>query len=934
MTSSAAGGARPTGTVALLFTDIAGSTVRWERAREAMRDAVTLHDAILRAAIEAHGGYVFKTVGDAFCATFRTVAEAVVAALQAQRALRDTDWSAVEGIAVRMAIHCGTTDERDGDYFGPAVNRVARILATAHGGQTILSAAAGALARDALPPGAELIDLGEHRLKDLATAECLAQLTVPDLPSAFPPLRSLDARRHNLPVQLTPLLGRDELVAEVAASLAVRRLVSLAGPGGVGKTRVALAAAAEVLARGSGEVAFVELAAIDAGVLASAVALALGVPEAAGDPLESLAHGIGTRPVLLVLDNCEHVVREAARAAALLLERCPAVRVLATTREPLRVAGECVVRVPPLGLPPAGAPLRAGEALEHGAIALFVERARAVEPSFRLTDDGAPLVADICRRLDGIALAIELAAARTRVLPLRALAQKLDERFRLLTGGGRTRLPRQQTLLALVDWSYELLDDAEKREFRRLSVFAGDWSLEDAVVLCADESLDEYGVFDAVAALAEKSLVAVEGDDEKRYALLETMRAFARLRLDEAGETHAMRARHAAWTLQTARRLETQWEHLPTEVWEGAMTAFFQNARLALGFALREGNDVALGIALAGALRIFLVSYVPAEGAAIVDEALAAAQASGAPPKAFAPLWHAVAMFAHRSRDFERQLEAAERARAAYASAGNAVGAALARKERADACESLGRSDEAAAIYLEVLATLRELGATRLIALVLVDVGIAHYAAGRIDDTRAAYAEAIDKATASGYDRALFFGELNLAEVEYASGDVERAVALGRSAGSRMRRFRPPFLSALAKTNLAFYLASAGLPGEAAAVARDGLAVSAGGEYVPAYLAIQTLAEAAADAGDADAAATLLGFVDTALDRVRAVRERTEADAYVRLLQKLGDRLDPQRRTRLAAAGAELTLAAATALALAVGAPEAPAASAPPRSPA
>ncbi|MBV8529951.1 MAG: adenylate/guanylate cyclase domain-containing protein, partial [Candidatus Eremiobacteraeota bacterium] len=477
--------ARPTGTVTLLFSDIEGSTQHWEEQRTAMSDALRRHDEILRAAIESNGGHVFKTIGDAFCATFWRAPDALAAAADAQRALEAQDWSAIGGLAVRMALHSGATDEREGDYFGPAVNRVARLLAIAHGDQVIVSGATAALVRGALPEQTELRDLGEHRLKDLVEPEHVWQLLAAGLREAFPPLRSLGSLPNNLPRQLTPLIGRQDVLAEIEPLVLDRPLVSLVGAGGVGKTRVALQVGADLLDGSDDGVWFIDLAPLsDPALLVTTIAATFGLREQPERPiLDVLLRYLRPRRLLLILDNCEHVVEEAARVADAILRTAPGARLIVTSREPLRVEGEHVYRMPSLAVPPAADSLNADAALEYGAIALFVARAAASDSKFKLTDENAPIVAEICRRLDGIALAIELAAARVKVFAPRELARRLDERFRVLTGGSRTALPRQQTMRALIDWSYGLLSESEQWLFRRVGIFVGGWTLDAAEIV-------------------------------------------------------------------------------------------------------------------------------------------------------------------------------------------------------------------------------------------------------------------------------------------------------------------------------------------------------------------------------------------------------------------------------------------------------------------
>jgi class 3 adenylate cyclase len=471
----------PSGTITFVFTDIEGSTQRWDRDRAAMEEAVRRHDVLMREAVAAHNGYIFKTLGDAFCAAFARPEEAVAAIFDAQCALGAEDFSAVDGLRVRAAVHTGTADERDRDYFGPAVNRVARLLGIAHGAQVLVSGVTSDLVQGSLPSQASLRDLGEHRLKDLSRPEYVYQLVGPSLIADFPPLRSLGVLPNNLPSQSTRFIGREVELAAITKLVETNRLVTLVGSGGVGKTRTSLQVAANLL-DGSGDgVWFIELAPLSSGdLIPSTVAHAMNLAlPADGDQLEHLVRALQKKRALLVFDICEHLIEPAARVISAILRGCREVTTLASSRQGLGIAGETTYRMPPLTTPrddPA-APLSAADAPRYTAIVLFAERARASDNRFALTDENAPIVADICRRLDGIALAIELAAARVKILSPRQLRDKLDERFRVLTGGSRDALPRQQTLRALIDWSHDLLDARERILFRRLGIFVDGFTL-------------------------------------------------------------------------------------------------------------------------------------------------------------------------------------------------------------------------------------------------------------------------------------------------------------------------------------------------------------------------------------------------------------------------------------------------------------------------
>jgi class 3 adenylate cyclase len=462
-----------TGTVTFLFTDIEGSTRLWEHNALAMQSALARHDELLRSVVEGCGGYVFKTVGDAICAVFPTAPDALQAALETQRRLLSSVWEQSGPLFVRMALHTGAAEERDGDYFGPPVNRVARLLSAAHGGQVLLSLPTQELVRDQLPAGTSLRDLGEYRLKDLFRPERVYQLLAPGLPVEFPPLRTLDAYRNNLPLQPTPLIGREKEVAEVCERLARPevRLLTLTGAGGTGKTRLGLQAAAELTERFEDGVFFVPLAAIsDPTLVLPAVAGTLGVKEAGGQPLlESLEYYLGEKRILLVTDNFEQVL-EAAPVVTGLLSAASKVKVLATSRIPLRLYGEHEYAVPPLGLPDPERPPSVESLTQYEAVRLFVERAQAAKADFSVTNDNAPAVAEICYRLDGLPLAIELAAARIKVLSPQKMLGRLGNRLKLLTGGARDLPERQRTLRSTIEWSYGLLEEGEKVLFARLSV--------------------------------------------------------------------------------------------------------------------------------------------------------------------------------------------------------------------------------------------------------------------------------------------------------------------------------------------------------------------------------------------------------------------------------------------------------------------------------
>jgi predicted ATPase/class 3 adenylate cyclase len=578
----------PTGTVTFLYTDIEGSTRLVYRLGDAYAGALAEHQRLLRAAFAHWGGQEVDTQGDAFFVTFARAAAAIEAAVEGQRALGRQPWPGGVELRVRMALLTGEPRLAKGAYTGLDVHRVARICGAAHGGQILLAQSTRDLIEGRLGDGLSLHDLGEHRLKDLQRAERIYQLVVDGLPRVFPVLRSLSALPNNLPIQLNSFVGRQAEMAEVKRLLADGRLLTLTGPGGTGKTRLSLQVAADVLEEFPDGVWFIELAPLaDASLVTSTVAGVMGVREPAGRALhDALIDALRETTGLLVLDNCEHLVEACAQFAEGVLRACPRLKVMASSREPLGIAGEVSYRVPSLALPQAGAQLTAAVALQSPAVQLFVERAQAAQPSFALTDSNAGAVAQVCRRLDGIPLAIELAAARLRVLSAEQIAARLDDRFRLLTGGSRTALPRHQTLRALIDWSYELLTPGEAALLRRLAVFAGGWTLE------AAESVTQTGradldVLDGLARLADKSLLVVdEGGREARYRLLETIRQYASEKLIEAGEAAQARDHHLAFFLTLAEQAEPALTGREAETWLDRLEAEHDNLRIAVDWAL------------------------------------------------------------------------------------------------------------------------------------------------------------------------------------------------------------------------------------------------------------------------------------------------------------------------------------------------------------
>jgi predicted ATPase/class 3 adenylate cyclase len=623
----------PIGTITFLFTDIEGSTRLWEQYPDEMRIALARHDALVREAIEAAGGHVFKTIGDAFCAAFGTARAAITATLATQLALVTLESALPTPLRVRMALHAGTAELRANDYFGPALNRAARLLAVGHGGQVLLSSAAMSLVSDHLPPQCTLFDLGIHQLKDLHQPENVWQLLHPSLLSQFPPLRSLFPSRNNLPLPLTSFIGREHELAAARRLLSTTRLMTLTGSGGIGKTRLALQLAAEVIDEYEDGVWQVELAPFsDPSLIPRAVANVLELREAHGRTLtDIIVEYLETKKLLLLLDNTEHMLPAVTALANALLRRCPDVKLLITSREVLGVAGEQTYRVPSLLLPdPASLP-PIEEFAQYEAVRLFSERARAVAQAFSVSDRNAAALAQICYRLNGIPLAIELAAARIKALPVEQIATRLDDQFRLLTGGNRMALPRQQTLRALIDWSYDLLNSEEQTLLQRLSVFSGGWTLEAAEEVTTGKrearrepqsglglpgkdnssaipTLPAEDVLDLLVSLTDKSLVLFEDEGGVgRYRLLETVRQYARARLTDSGEIATLHAWHSSYFLKMVEEAGPKLRGSQQLVWLRRIDTEYDNLRAALEWSRAEQGNPIEGVRLAAALGQYWV---------------------------------------------------------------------------------------------------------------------------------------------------------------------------------------------------------------------------------------------------------------------------------------------------------------------------------------
>ena len=910
------GVALPTGTVTFLFTDIEGSTQRWDAHRDAMSAATQRHDAIGRAAIEAHGGYVFKTLGDAFCVAFARPKDAVAAAFNFQRALAAEDFAAVGGLRVRAALHTGAADERDGDYFGPAVNRVARLLSIGHGGQTLLSGVIHDLVLGALPPQASLRDLGEHRLKDLSRPEYVYQFVAPELASEFPALRSLESSPNNLPLQMTSFVGREYEVAELAELSGKHRLLTLVGSGGIGKTRTSLQVAANLLDGSGNGVWFVELAPLASGdYIPAALAQALGLSlPLDGDPVANLIKTIKSWNALLVFDNCEHLVDDAARFISAVIRGCPKISVIASSRQALGVAGEMTFRLPSLAVD-------ARMAAVAPAIALFVERANAADHHFTLTDKNLSTVVEICRRLDGIPLAIELAAARIKMLSPRQLRDRLDERFRVLTSGNRDVLPRQKTLRALIDWSHDLLDERERMLFRRLGIFVNGFSLEAATTVGSCDDLDEFDLFDVLASLVDKSLVLAEPDgDTLRYRMLESTRAYAREKLDAAAESQEralchLRHLHDRFVDERERSDRTG----RVEPCERLIAIELQDLRAALDWGTANGEAILASELLATLRRDWRTVALAGEGYERTANAIDLL-GDDAPESLRSALITSKGMLAS---DFGRIREScdliSEGVRLGRTS-GDRSTLAHALLCQSYASRRTGHIDDAADSAAEAEALISS--EDRWLALFALQnkavlVGIR----GDYESSAPLLQELRDEHRALGNRTAAVNSGLNLAEWKHALGKTERAVVIAQETLADIQSVPARFEHSYAHgaCNLIGYLVALDRLAEARATARE-LLLRHGSDAIHIGLvtfALEHLALVLALEGDNVRAAQLAAHTDATLRDLGFEREFTEKATRTRLDTLLAERLPSDQRMALEIRGAAISREEAVALALA-----------------
>jgi predicted ATPase/class 3 adenylate cyclase len=882
-------------TLTFLFTDIEGSTALLRRVGERVYGQVLAgHHAVIRSSLAAHAGREVDTQGDAFFAVFASPRACVAAVLEMQRALAAYAWPGGERVRVRMGIHCGEAEQTAAGLVGLEVHRAARVAAVGHGGQVLVSETGAMLVRDWLPEDAALADLGMHWLKDLGRPERIFQLQAAGLQAEFPPLRSLGnpALLHNLPAQLSAFIGRDRELAAVRALVESSRLVTLTGAGGCGKTRLGLQVAAGLLDGSADGVWLVELAAVTAeNAVAPAISAALRLAAQPGRPaLEALLDALAPQDVLIVLDNCEHLIGGCAKTAEAIVRHCPRVHLLATSREPLGIDGEVIYRVPSLSLPgPGESGLTTPRSSD--AVALLADRAQAHGVALSLDTETAPLAVSVCRRLDGMPLAIELAAARLRSMSLAELHDRLDQRFRLLTGGSRTALERQQTLHATVSWSYSLLTRAEAQLLARLSVFAEGFDLDAAEAVCGSGSIHPLEVAGLLGSLVDKSLVVAEPDGTAlRYRLLETIRLFAAERLAEAGddEAAAVAAAHCAHFLSVAEAAAAHLTGPEQGGWLARLDADQANLRRAAGYAAEDPGGTATVLRLGVALgRYWLARCRWQEAVGLLVPALQRPEGCADPGLFAAALTTATVVAKFIDATMARQF--AEQAVQVARGLGDDRLLSTALAELCSTYFFAGEPDIGLPFGQESVERARPLGDDVLLAGSLL---LYLQAIGPVAQSGQLFSEAIACTERSGDHLTNSWLHNDAGYVALAVGDIPAARAHLDAAAHAGQQIG--FENTTVPQNLGLVLRAEGDPGGARSAFSAALRISRrNGDNSGMANAILGLACLASDAGDWDRAAVLHGAAQAFLDRTgppwQEVEARDRRDSLGQVCAHMGD---------------------------------------------
>jgi predicted ATPase/class 3 adenylate cyclase len=862
------------GTVTLVFTDIEGSTQLLQALGERYASALADHHRLLGDAFRAQDGAEQGTAGDGLYYTFPTARGALLAAIEAQRGLAEHTWPGETKVRVRMGIHTGEPRRAETGLVGLDVHRAARIGGVGHGGQILVSQTTHDLVAGDLAGTVDFLDMGEHRLKDMPGPERLYQVVAPGLAAKFPELRTIEAVRGNLPRQLTTFIGRETEVAAARHLLDGAPLLTLTGPGGVGKTRLAVRLATDLVDGFDDGAWLVELGSMtDPSLVTTAVATVLGVTEQPGRPISaSIVDHLRRRRLLLVLDNCEHLLAACAELANTILVACPDVRILATSQEPLSIAGEAVLPVPPLTVPPSdpGSTDR-DRLLACDAVLLFLERARTANPGFQLTPANGEAVIQICRRLDGIPLALELAAARLRALSAEQIADRLDDRFRLLTGGSRVAIPRHQTLRAAVEWSFELLTEGEAALLRRLSVFAGGLGLEAAEAVGVGDPVDDFDVLDLMARLADKSLVTVDASGpEARYRLSEILRAYSYERLVQAGEAVAARRRHRDWFLELTEGAAKALQRGPeAAAWLDRLELEHDNLRAALEWSESTSDEQRTGLRLAtGLWRFWEIRGHAEEGRHWFERLLAATRDDETPLRANALTGAGILAF--MQGDFAAAIAFHEQSLELNRRLGNPEGISYAINNVANAALQQGDYARAHALYQQAVVLTGELGDRHGRAFGLMNMADVLEREGDYDAARAHFDESVVAFRALGDRWGEAFALDAFGLIAARQGDVETARSLHVEAAAMSREMNDDRGVARALVNLGDLAARVGERDRALAMYRESLALRLGlGDLPGTAAALEKVAWVVAE-DDPEAAARVLGAADAMRETIRA----------------------------------------------------------------
>lgn len=794
----------PTGTITFLFTDIEGSTIRWEHHPGIMRDALERHDTLLHQIMENHGGVVFKTAGDAFYVAFSIASDALHAAVEAQRALIKETWPIeISPLRVRMAIHTGAAERRNNDYFGQPLNHVARTLSAGHGGQILLSAITQKLVADTLPADITLLDLGKHFLKDIELPRNIFQVNVADLPTVFPPLKTLDHHPNNLPVQLTPFIGRQHILERIARLLQQEdiRLLTLIGPGGIGKTRLGLQAVAQLTDDFPNGIFFVDLSTIsDPDAVLSVISQTLGIKEAGTKTLLERLKELLNGKVLLLLDNFEQVT-EAAPFIPELLAHCYGLKVLVTSRTALALTGEHEYYVEPLACPKPTNSIDLNTLMEYESIALFLQRARNVKLDFQLTTGNAPAIVEICNKLDGLPLAIELAAARIKMLPPQTMLKHLKHRLQLLKDEKRDRTKRQQTLRGAIAWSYDLLKHDEKKLFAQLAVFNGGCTLDAIIAVCpsVEELADDP--LDVLTSLIDKSLLRLQEqeDEEPRFQMLHTIRDFALEQMASFGDEAEIHHRHFEYYLNLAEEAAPALTGTEQKRWLEHLDSELDNLHAALWWSSQQ-QSIDLGAHLAVALwRFWLMRGYLHDGRRWLSIFL---NKVNAPTITRSRMLEGASVLACRQKDYEcasvLATEALELGRA-LKSQETMAGAYISLAEIA---YMRGENGQATALFEESLNIRRGLGDKRGTASLLNNLGNVSLRQGQFAQATTLFEESQMLLREVGDQQALASVLNNLGEVERRRDNQERATLLYEESLKISRRLKYTWGIAAALNNL------------------------------------------------------------------------------------------------------------------------------------